>query len=305
MARTKKTEVTNDVKNTKATAAGRSEEVKVDEFTMKNKVDLMSLHDMLAYAHDTIKNSRALSKKDFEDKGVSEQVFNQWEAYVEELRLQVVEYNKLAQSSSASSKAINNALGHVWVAWRLVIKQGTESEYNKNFFIRENDAHMIAEWAGLTAVTTAHGKQWSTASKTNFRRNVETAIGIRMAGNNVLSDDDRDLIQAYESAQKTVTNMTNALNDKIESGKTTPGYRTLLRGAEKALEDMQKLVKTLDVTDESRQKILEKYEFAVTAAKASVTDAEKKIKAAQETIDEKQKNYDKLIATLKSVGDDK
>ena len=275
------------------------------EFTMKNESNLMQLHDLIALAHNEFGNKKALSKTDFTEHGLSEQVFDQWEAYVEEMRQQVIEYNKLAQSRDASDQDIANALGHVWAAWRAVLKQGPESEYNKNFFVRENDAHMIAEWAGLTAISTARGKQWTTATKTNFRRNVEIAIGIRMAGNAMLSDDQRDLIQAYEGAKKTVKNMTDALNDKIEKGKTTPGLRTVLRGTEKGLEDMQKLVSTLKVSDEDKKKLLEKYEFAVTQAKAAVTDAEKKLKDAQDTIDEKQMDYDKLIATLKSVGDNR
>ena len=275
------------------------------EFTMKNESNLMQLHDLIALAHNEFGNKKALSKTDFTEHGLSEQVFDQWEAYVEEMRQQVIEYNKLAQSRDASDQDIANALGHVWAAWRAVLKQGTESEYNKNFFVRENDAHMIAEWAGLTAISTARGKQWTTATKTNFRRNVEIAIGIRMAGNAMLSDDQRDLIQAYEGAKKTVKNMTDALNDKIEKGKTTPGLRTVLRGTEKGLEDMQKLVSTLKVSDEDKKKLLEKYEFAVTQAKAAVSDAEKKLKDAQDTIDEKQMDYDKLIAILKSVGDER
>lgn len=275
------------------------------EFVMKNESNLMTLHDLIALAHDEFGNKKALSKNDFNEHGLSDQVFDQWEAYVEEMRQQVIEYNKLAQSRNAKDVDIANALGHVWAAWRAVLKQGTESAYNKNFFVRENDAHMIAEWAGLTAVTTARGKQWSTASKTNFRRNVEIAIGIRMAGNAVLSDDQRDLIQAYEGAKKTVKNMTDALNDKVEKGKSTPGLRTILRGTEKGLEEMQKLVATLTLGDEDKKKLLEKYEFAVTQAKAAVIDAEKKLKDAQEVIDDKQADYDKLIATLKSVGDER
>lgn len=275
-----------------------------DTFAMKNESNLMTLHDMIMYAHDSLMNRKALSKTDFTDKGMTEQDFEQWEAYVEEMRQQVIVYNKLSQDRNAKDQDISVALGHVWAAWRAVLKQGTESEYNKHFFVRENDAHLIAEWAGLTAITTARGKQWTTASKTNFRRNVETAIGIRMTGNKMLSDDGRDLIQAYEGAQKTIKNMTDALNDKIEKGnKTSVGYRTILRGAEKALEDMQKTVSTLDISDEAKKSILSKFEFAVLQAKASVTDAEKKIKDAQAVIDEKQKDYDKLIATLKSVGD--
>lgn len=274
-------------------------------FEMKNKSNLMSLHDLIAYAHDELMNRRALSESDFSDKGLPKQEFDQWTAYVEELRQQVIEYNTVAQSRVATDKAIENAKGHVWVAWRDVLKKGAEEEYCKNFFVRENDVHLMSEWAGLTAVSTVRGKVWGNASKTNFRRNVETAIGIRMAGNAMLSDDDRDLITAYEGAQKTVKSMTDALNDRVENGKTINGLYTALRGAEKGLEEMQNLVATLNIDDKSKEKLLEKSKFAVTMAKDKVTDAEKKLKNAQDTISEKQKDYDKLIGTLKSVGDNK
>lgn len=287
--RTQKTEATNNAAT----------------FAMKNESNLMSLHELIAYAHDTLMNRRALNEADFTDHGLTKQDFDQWTAYVEEVRGEVVKYLKLTSDRKADSKDIALALGNVWSAWRTVLKQGTESEYNKNFFLRENDAHIIAEWAGLTATLTVRGKVWSTATPTNFRRNVETAIGIRMTGNAMLSDDNRDLIQAYEGAQRTVTNLTAALNDKVEKGKTTAGLRTQAYAAEKALEEMKNLVESLKLDDNARKKLLEKSEFALTEAKKKVTDAEKKIVEAQKIIDAKEKDYNILIAKVHSVGDDK
>ena len=50
------------------------------EFTMKNESNLMQLHDLIALAHNEFGNKKALSKTDFTEHGLSEQVFDQWEA---------------------------------------------------------------------------------------------------------------------------------------------------------------------------------------------------------------------------------
>lgn len=266
--------------------------------------NLVSIKAAIAYAHDELHNRKALGKQDFEERGLSEQAFTQWCDYVEELRVVVAEYNKLAQDKDATEKAIQTAQGKIWSAWRAVLKEGTESDYNKNFFVRKADATMIANFCGLHAMDTAIGRQFTTKGKTDFRKAVETVIGIRMAGNALLDDEKRDLIAAYEGAVKTIQKNQDALEDsKDKKGKVVAGLRTLASIAEKRVTEEEKFLAELGVKKEVIDKRLETLKYAAEEAKAAVADAQKAIAEAEKTKAEKEKDYNKVIALLKSVGD--
>lgn len=266
--------------------------------------NLVSIKVAIAYAHDELHNKKALSEKDFTEKGLSTMAFQQWEAYVEELRLVVAEYNKLAQDKDASDKAIQTALGKVWSNWRAVVKEGTEDQFNSNFFIRKADATMIANFAGLYAMDTAVGRQFTTKGKADFRKAVETVIGIRMAGNAVLSDEQRDLIESYEKAVKAIKNYTEALEGKKDK-KGTPiiGLRTLVTLAEKDYKKEETFLKKYKASEEETKERLQDLQTKIDNAKADVAEAEKKLKEAEKTKEEKEADYTKAIALLKSVGD--
>ena len=101
--------------------------------------NLMSMKDMLTWAHDEMHNSHALSEKDFENLGVAEQTLDNWKGYVEELRKACADYLPLVESENATDKQIQKSLDKVWMAWRAVCKEGAEKDFNKNFFIKSAD----------------------------------------------------------------------------------------------------------------------------------------------------------------------
>ena len=163
---------------------------------------------------------------------------------------------------------------------------------------------MIANFCGLHAMDTAVGRQFTTKGKTDFRKAVETVIGIRMAGNALLDDEKRDLIAAYEGAVKTIQKNQDALEDsKDKKGKVVAGLRTLASIAEKRVAEEEKFLAELGVKKEVIDKRLETLKYAAEEAKAAVADAQKAIAEAEKTKAEKEKDYNKVIALLKSVGD--
>lgn len=266
--------------------------------------NLTSIKAVIAYAHDDLHNKKALTQENFSDKGLSAQQFEQWVAYVEQLRETCVVYNKLAEKKSSSAKEIQAAEGQVWSAWRAVLKEGTEDEYNKNFFVRKTDATKIANWASLTTIDTAVGRQFANKGKADFRKSIETLIGIRMTGNGVLDDDKRDVITAYESAVKTIQRNKEALEDsKDKSGKPVAGLISLATLAEKNLAEEKAFLEELGVAEDKIAKRLERFEKAVADANAAVADANKEIAKAEKTKAEKEAEYNKTIALLNSVGD--
>lgn len=271
---------------------------------MATTSNMTTIKAALAYAHDELHNKRALSEADFDEKGLSTQAHEQWVAYVEELREVVCEYNKVAQGKDSTDKAIQTALGKVWSAWRAVLKEGTEGDFNANFFVRKADATMIANFAGLKAMDTARGKQFTNYGKADFRRNIETVIGIRMAGNAVLSDDDRDLVEAYEGAVKTIKRTTDALEGTTDKkGNPIPGLKTLETIAENNIKREEGFCDKYKVSKEEREDRLASLKKKLKDAQDAVKEAEKSKKAAEKTKEEKEEAYNAVIALLQSVGD--
>lgn len=267
--------------------------------------NLVTIKEAIAWAHDEMHNKRALSKKDFEERGLTEQAYDTWVEFNDELLEAASEYNRLAQSSKkVTEKEIQTAIGKVWSAWRNVIKEGTESKFNKNFFIRSADATMIANFCALKAMDTARGQQFTNQKSADFRRKVEIVIGIRMTGNAMLDDDKRDTILAYEGALKTIKNNTDALEDtKDKNGTIIPGLRTLVAIAENNLKKEKAFCEKYKCSDEEVAERTKPLEMRITDAKEAVKDAEKAIADAEKTKASKEKEYNKVIALLKSVGD--
>lgn len=267
---------------------------------------LVTIKKALEWAHDE-GNKHVLSKKEFEDLGLSEQSYDQWEAKTDELRLAAAEYNRLAQSATSTKEQLAKAEDDIWKAWRSVLAEGTEQNFNKNFFMRPYDAHTIGNWAALKAVPTAHGRVWGTQAKADFRRNIETLIGIRMAGNEMLSDDQHNIITSYEKAIASIKRNQEALDDSVQNGKRKPGLRSQLESAQNRLAAMTSLVESLgdSITKDAAEKILEGAKSAVTEADTAVTTAENAIKEAESKRDKLDSEYKKAIAKIKMLGDNK
>ena len=267
--------------------------------------NLVSIKSAIAWAHDDMHNKRALSAKDFEDQGLTEQAHTTWVEYNDELLEAASTYNKLAQSNKkVAEKDLQVALGKVWAAWRQVIKEGTEKDFNKNFFIRPSDATMMANVCALKTMDTAKGQQFTNQKSADFRRKVEIVIGIRMAGNAMLDDDKRDLILAYEGAVKTIKNYTDALEDGEDNkGNKTPGLKTLVIIAENALKKEKAFCEKYKASEEEIAERTAPLVKKVNEANDAVKEANKKIAEATKTKEAKEKDYNKVIALLKSVGD--
>ena len=271
--------------------------------TTTTTFNLSTIKDVLTWAHDDMHNTRAISKGDFDEHGATSQDFDQWTEYVRRLREAVKKYNAIAQDMGKTDRQISKALGDVWAEWRNVLKAGTEEAFDKNFFVRKNDAHLLAEWAGLHAQATAKGRVWTTYGETDFRKRVETAIGIRMAGNAMLGDDDSTILATYDKAVASKENTTLRLDG---DGKENKGLRAEVKALTAAYEKMQAKVAewvAAGMPDDAAAEILGGYKAKLDEAKKSKEQAETTLNNAEKTIKENQEKYDKIIALINTVGD--
>ena len=70
------------------------------------------------------------------------------------------------------------------------------------------------------------------------------------------------------------------------------------------IEDRKKEYADANISEDLQAKWLEKDRNALTNLKSQITDAEKKLTKAQEYVDAHKKDYDFLMALIKSVGGD-
>ncbi len=263
--------------------------------------NLATIKAAIVYAHDEMKNSRALGKKDFEKLGLPELELTLWCEYVEELRKAVVAYNKLIHDpeKEPSEKEKDTAAGKITAIWRLVLKQGTEDSFHKGFFLRRTDTEELALTCGNYYQLTAVGRVPATRNTTDFRKMVETLIGIRLAGNAMLDDATRDLIVGYESAEHTIKSKTKMLDGDTK----TRGLRDTVKGQKAELAIQQDSLKQLGVEEGIIDAYTKTLKKAIEDNEKAIKEAEKAKSDAQKVIDENKKAYDKAIALLKSIGD--
>ena len=284
-----------------ATKNMQTETEKTTKKTEKTQNILPSVKDALIYAHDTLYNSRALSKQDFEEVGLAEQALTQWSAFVEELREVSNAYIDLAQDPNAKDAAITAAQGKVWAEWRKVLKQGTEKEFSEKMFVRKADVIFISGLCGTKFQKTATAKVLAHQTATDFRRNIETLIGIRMAGNAILSDADRDVITAYEAAVRTVSSRTDALNGYTRGKNKVQGLNDKLAAQEAVLKKTKASYDKVKMPAEMQEELLKPLTEAIKATNADIKAAKDAIAKAKKTIASNEDSYKKIMEKIRPI----
>lgn len=265
--------------------------------------NLNTIKAAIIYAHDELGNSRAIGKHEIEACNISEQAINQWADYVEELRIASNNYLDLAHDAEADAQKIQTAQGRVWSEWRRVLKQGTEKDFDSRFFIRKDDIVHICGLCGEKFLKTAKGKNLAHATKADFRRAIETLIGIRLTGNGMLSDEDRDTISTYEKAVAAIKQANEALNGtKDAKGQPIPGLNANLSAAKASLKEHEELAVALELDEEKTEKFLQSFKDAVEKVETAIKETKKKLEKASNTKAETQETYNKVILTLRIAG---
>lgn len=270
---------------------------------VKKLVNLNSIKVALEYAHDDLHNKKALGKDDFDSQGLSEQAFDQWCDYVNGLRDLAIDYIKLTEDINAEPKQIAKAKSAVFNEWRAVLKKGTEEEFNPGFFIRKEDAEKIGHWACFTTIDTAHGRVAAAQGKAEFRKRIETLIGIRMAGNAMLDDETRDVIVNYESAVKTEKRLMDVLNGYDKAKDHFDGLTEQLSAKQAILAKMEQQAVKYKMTEEDAADFLKGIKGQIDDLEKAIADTNKSIEEAQKTQKKLKEQYTDLIAKLKMIGD--
>lgn len=274
----------------------KTEETKQDQ---KQVYVLPDMKGLIIGAYST-GNKGAISKEDAAKAGVTEQTWSQWVAYCNALQATIIELNKLTEDPKATKKALDVAQSAVFTEWRKVLKDGLEKDFDPHFFIRATDVFRLFGYNDRF-VSTAYGKQFGNKRAVDFRRLVETFIGARIAGNGVMSADDADIVESYDSAVRNKESAEKLLNGYVRNDTAVEGLRTKLSKLQKDLEKQEELVKNAGVSEDIADLLTRANKKAVKDAKDAVTEAEKRIKTATETIDENKEKYDAIMAKIQKI----
>jgi len=258
---------------------------------------LKDMRPALMRAHNT-NNGKAISKDFAFGCGVSERAYTSWCTWINSLHYAVTPWVEKFNDKDISDEELKAIYDKVFP----ILKQLAKVD-DTPLFLRDSDAVRICGFAAKHGKT-ANGSVDVLVGAVAFRREVETMLGIRLAQNEVLVEDDYDIIMKYEKAEKNKEKAEDRINGYIDAkGQAVKGLKTTLEEAKATLEEMKKLAiemgadkKTID-----DNKIISGYVANVTEIESAIKSAEGQIAKNKETIKKFGKQYKAIMAKIAEV----
>ena len=150
-------------------------------------------------------NSKAITKEMVVGAGVDLSYFTKWQADVNALRETVCEYVKAKHDHHAKNEEVYAARERIYPKWKTILEAGENTKESRELHVTEFDVDSLVGYAEQFMGTT-RGTMITFTTPQIFRKYVESLLGCRIAQNAVMTDGDRDTLQAYYSAQRRIQN---------------------------------------------------------------------------------------------------
>ena len=250
---------------------------------------------------------RAINLNQVTDSGLTEVTLAQWKYNCDSLYDAAVDYSKALATASkrkndeAAQKAVKEAEQECWNRWRTIIKVGEKDIFHPNMFVRRQDVENIRVLAaesdelhidGVGFVPTVKGRE-------AFRAKIEIRLACRIAGNEMLLDDDRQTLIDMSKAERTIDSCTKLLNGYTQGKTVVSGIQARILEADEELKNTEETLKKAGIKDVT--KYTKRLVSAVNTLKEQKTSAEKRLRKATKAKEELQKRYDEIVAGLDSV----
>lgn len=214
----------------------------------KTTINFNAMRAALVMAHNSC-NTKAITEDQAMGAGVDSLAFKKWKDDVNALRATVFNYvakKKNARRDAIKDEEIRAARELIFPKWKQVLGAGEKSATIKEIRVSDNDVEDLVGFAWCF-MSTANGTAEAAVGEGIFRRLVESLVGCAIVKNSVLTDEDRDALNSYYGAQKTVQSMI----DKQAELKTQKKGLTLKLGEVKGKEEkfeayLNSLIKQLD-----------------------------------------------------------
>ena len=287
---------------------GKSEpevaEVNVAEENRTSEFAINAMRKALIGAHK-INNKKAISSDFAISHGVSMDKFKEWLTYVEDLRQVVAECNDLRHKRNSTVEEISEKEGKIYPAWRKVAACGADGKnvkFHRKWFIRETDVPSLIGF-DESFYATEMGTQMGHATPTAFRKHVESLIGWRITGNDMLSDKDRDDILEYERAKKGILSCDNKLNGYMNNDEHVKGLIEKIADMENQIKTVEEILRGLGQNDNeiAESSIIVPFKVQLKALKGEKESTEKTKVAHEETVRKLEKRAEEIYALLKPI----
>lgn len=150
-------------------------------------------------------NSKAITKEMVLGASVDMSYFVKWQGDVNALRDTICEYVKLKHDHNAKDEDVYAARERIFPKWKTILEAGENTKESKELHVTPYDVDSLVGYAEQF-MATSRGTAITYTTQQIFRKCVESLLGCRIAQNAVLSDKDRDTLQAYYSAQRRIQN---------------------------------------------------------------------------------------------------
>lgn len=213
-----------------------------DRFMADRTYNFNAMRVVLAEAHNN-NNTKAITKDMITSNGLNENYFTQWCDESDALLGACEKYIRLHHDYSVSHTKelkgkVSKAYDAIFPLWKDMLSQGEKAKDVKELVCDEYDVHSLIGYAECFYAS-IRGTQLGISTPTQFRKKVEALIGIKMAGNIVLSNEDRDVIAAYQGALKAVASAKTVISD---ADKQLANFKAIIDKC--ADEDTKKILET-------------------------------------------------------------
>lgn len=222
-------------------------------------------------------NSKAITKEMVVGAGVDLGYFTRWQSDVNALRETVCEYVKLKHDTSAKDEDVYSARERIFPKWKTILEAGEGSKTTKELHVTPYDVDSLVGYAEQF-MATSRGTMITYTTKQIFRKYVEALLGCRIAQNAVMSDSDRDTLQAYYSAQRRIQNCIDTASD-LKTQKTN--YMLMKKDAENEpafLAFIDRMIKTVEEQERANEESRTKANEALAKVSKDAKAIEDKIK---------------------------
>ena len=223
-------------------------------------------------------NKKALTKDQATGAGVGIDYFNQWVQDVNALRETIYDYVTKKHDPSADKAVVNTAREQIFPKWKTILEAGEKSKTTKELRVSEFDVDSLVGYAEKFMATGA-GTQIAGTTQQIFRKYVESLLGVRIAQNTVLSDEDRDILDAYYKAARRIGQLTDQIAElkqtksnfkKMITDQTSDDFKGYLNRMIKQVDEQIKTAnESKDKADAERAKVATKAKAIEAALKVA------------------------------------
>lgn len=250
----------------------------------KKTYNYNAMRPALVAAHNS-GNRKAINADVVTAMGIQMAQFEEWKKDVKALYDAALEYHQLFRKPTLTWTAEDTAAleeieqKKILPAWANLLHAGEKSKECRELRVLPgHDPMWVMRYISKIITVADIGSVDSDAGFDVFRKGIETEIGLRIAQNGMLSDDNRDIVERYQSAAR-----------RVASCNVTG----------------EELLKELTTAKENLEKFAANGEEIKLIMSAIVKDVEERIKAnnknredAQAVVNELKDKYDEVVSKL-------